>query len=78
MVGYPDQASFGLDHQFGRYTEAAWQKGSSPAIAEYLPEDGPVRRSVLIELVMIDLDHRWRSRQTFRRGPTGRDPTEAS
>jgi WD40 repeat protein len=38
--------------------EAAWQRGQRPALADYLPADGPERRPALVELIHVDLG--WR------------------
>jgi serine/threonine protein kinase len=55
--------------------EAAWKKGGAwPQIADYLVDapmaaDGAARRGLLIELVMLDLEYRWRrSRQDAAAG----------
>jgi tetratricopeptide (TPR) repeat protein/tRNA A-37 threonylcarbamoyl transferase component Bud32 len=40
--------------------DAAWRNGEEPYIADYLPADFPERRQVLVELVKIDLEYRWR------------------
>src|SRR5262249_11719407 len=41
--------------------EAAWRRGEEPALGAFLPaNDLPFRKIALLELVMIDLDHRWR------------------
>ncbi len=39
--------------------ESAWRNGESPQIAEFLP-DGKNQRDVLLELVAVDLEFRWR------------------
>ncbi|MFL5244180.1 MAG: serine/threonine-protein kinase [Gemmataceae bacterium] len=48
--------------------EQAWLQGPPPALADFLPSkagkrppDAAARRSVLMELVKIDLEYRWRS-----------------
>src|SRR5882757_9932460 len=48
--------------------EQAWQQGQPPALADFLPSkagkrpaDDAARRSLLMELVKIDLEYRWRS-----------------
>src|SRR5580698_9095454 len=46
--------------------ERAWQKGERPAIAEHLPADPVVRRSVLVELVHIDLELRSKAGEAAR------------
>jgi hypothetical protein len=38
--------------------EEAWQRGQRPALADYLPTDGPERWAVLVDLVHVDLE--WR------------------
>jgi tRNA A-37 threonylcarbamoyl transferase component Bud32/tetratricopeptide (TPR) repeat protein len=37
--------------------EKAWLAGQAPRIADYLPEEGPLRRASLIELVFIDQEY---------------------
>ncbi|WP_338079752.1 serine/threonine-protein kinase [Antrihabitans stalactiti] len=40
--------------------DAAWKRADSPpALADFVP-DAPGRRACVIELVKVDLDHRWR------------------
>ena len=40
----------------------AWSEGGEPPpLGEFLPTGPPLRRMVLIELVKVDLEHRWRS-----------------
>jgi serine/threonine protein kinase len=42
--------------------EDAWQRQAAPDIAVFLPAPShPGRRSMLLELIAVDLDHRWRS-----------------
>jgi len=46
--------------------EAAWRSGHQPRIEDYLvqsrpKEDADTARRLLLELVMIDLEHRWRA-----------------
>ena len=45
--------------------DAAWASGIAPEITDFLPgeadESTPSRQSVLMELVMIDLERRWRT-----------------
>jgi WD40 repeat protein/serine/threonine protein kinase len=48
-----------LDERRRRFEEA-WQAGQPPAFEPFLPEPGPTLREMLIALVKIDLDHRWR------------------
>lgn len=39
---------------------AAWDRaGPPPDLHRFLPDEGPQRREVLIELVKVDLEHRW-------------------
>ena len=46
---------------------AAWESGSEPALAPFLPEASPtLRRLVLVELVKVDLDFRIRSGRAAR------------
>src|SRR6516162_7969746 len=46
--------------------EDAWQRGQRPAIADYLPADGPERRAALIELVHVDLERRLKAGESVR------------
>lgn len=43
--------------------EAAWASAAAPELADFLPADDfeVARNSVLIELVIFDLEHRWRA-----------------
>ncbi len=38
--------------------EADWRRGAQPALDDYLPEGGPERAALLIELVHEDLEYR--------------------
>ena len=42
--------------------EMAWQQGAPPEIADFLPADQEpaMRRGLLVQLVMLDLEMRWR------------------
>src|SRR5260370_4961069 len=40
--------------------ETAWQEGTPPAIADFLPPVRAEHQDLLSELVMIDLEYRWR------------------
>jgi serine/threonine protein kinase len=45
--------------------EAAWQRGSRPALADYLPpEDHPRRQEMVLELLKLDLEYRLQAGQT--------------
>lgn len=66
---------------------SAWQSGDSPDILEHLntaaPTGSPIRSQLLIELVLIDLERRWRRSartDTFERSdsPTARKDGAAS
>jgi serine/threonine protein kinase len=46
--------------------EAAWQRGEQPALADYLPADGPERRAALPKLVHIDLERRLKAGEALR------------
>ena len=39
----------------------AWASGAAPDIVAFLPNDAAQRRTVLIELIMVDLERRWRA-----------------
>jgi len=44
--------------------EKAWHEGQSPAIEAFLaPAEEPARRALLIELIQIDLEYRWKAGQ---------------
>jgi tRNA A-37 threonylcarbamoyl transferase component Bud32 len=51
--------------------EAAWQRGTPPVIAGFLPVSDAPRRDLLLELVKIDLEYRWRrdDGRAARNGP---------
>ena len=55
----PDVARPGMDR-----FDAAWEAGGEPSIEDYLPGDPSVPietlRQLVTELVMVDLEHRWR------------------
>jgi len=59
--------------------DAAWQSGSNPDIADFLSRAAAVlpagrgRRAVLVELVMIDLEYRWRRSLPLGSQPNGAD-----
>jgi serine/threonine-protein kinase len=46
--------------------EAAWQRGGRPALADYLPNGEPQRRTALIELVHVDLERRLKAGEAVR------------
>jgi serine/threonine protein kinase len=46
--------------------EQAWEKGARPDLDEQLPAGGPLRRSVLIELVHVELERRLRAAEPAR------------
>jgi tRNA A-37 threonylcarbamoyl transferase component Bud32 len=48
-----------LDRLLDRF-ERAWQKGVVPAIEEFVPAGIARGRQLLFELVMVDLEYRWR------------------
>ncbi|MEV6772659.1 serine/threonine-protein kinase [Nocardia sp. NPDC051030] len=68
----------GSDHRSGRYSAgtefgavaafaAAWDAGSAPpSIADFLPDAGTLRRTALIELIRVDMRHRWLRRPAER------------
>jgi len=44
-----------------RQFEEAWLRGAAPALEQYLPAaDATQRRQLLIELIKVDLEYRWR------------------
>ncbi|WP_084528363.1 serine/threonine-protein kinase [Nocardia crassostreae] len=61
----------GADHRSGRYSAgtefnvvaaftAAWDTGSAPPlIADFLPDAAALRRGALLELIRVDMRHRW-------------------
>jgi serine/threonine-protein kinase len=49
--------------------EEAWQSGI-PALADFLPAEASHRRQTLVELVKIDMNHRWRHADAT--GPLGK------
>ena len=46
--------------------EDAWQSGQRPQIDEYLPPEGPDRRTLLVELVHVDLERRLKAGEAVR------------
>jgi hypothetical protein len=71
---HADSASWNAIEVASNQFEAAWKSGKPPEISEYLQADQAaaspaVRRNLLVELVMIDLEYRWRGergRQTAK------------
>lgn len=64
-AGRPTRLSAQIDAAGDRF-EAAWLAGKQPQIEDYLSaapaaEDRDASRQLLLELVMIDLEWRWRS-----------------
>ena len=61
--------------------DSAWLSETVPEIADFLPEEGDfsesARKSVLIELVIIDLEHRWRSNVASDAETLSPDTTQA-
>jgi serine/threonine protein kinase/predicted ATPase len=49
-----------------RAFEEAWRRGDAPRIQEYLRVDGPERPFLLIELVHVDLEFRFKSGEAVR------------
>jgi serine/threonine protein kinase len=52
--------------QILRRFEAAWHGGTQPQVEDYLPADEPMRPSVLVELVHVDLEYRLKRGQKAR------------
>ena len=46
--------------------EQAWQAGGRPALEDYLPEGGPDRVAVLVELAHVDLERRLQTGESAR------------
>src|SRR5262245_6074215 len=46
--------------------EAAWRRGGTPGIEEYLRTDEPERLALLVELVHVDLEFRLKSGESVR------------
>ena len=57
--------SSGLQLLVDRF-EDAWQSGQRPQIDEYLPPENPERRTVLVELVHVDLERRLKAGEAVR------------
>jgi serine/threonine-protein kinase len=55
----------GLRQMVDRF-EDAWQFGPRPLIEDYLPPESPDRRTVLIELVHVDLERRLKAGEAVR------------
>jgi WD40 repeat protein/tRNA A-37 threonylcarbamoyl transferase component Bud32 len=61
-------ASTRVDGRADRF-EAAWRDGPPPRIADHLAAtDGPARKALLLELVLLDLEYRWKSGRPARLG----------
>ena len=57
-----------IDEAWPRF-EAAWQAGQPPRIEDFLPaesrdQSAATQRSILVDLVGIDLDWRWKTADT--------------
>ena len=48
--------------------ERAWQSGHRPDVNDWIPESRALRRAALVELVLLDLEHRLRRQTGSRRG----------
>src|SRR5262245_32302860 len=46
--------------------EAAWRRGTRPRIADYLGVDGPERLALLVELVHVEMEFRFKSGDPVR------------
>lgn len=57
--------SSGLQRLVDRF-EDAWQSGERPQINDYLPPEDPDRRTLLVELVHVDLERRLKVGETAR------------
>jgi WD40 repeat protein len=60
------QADASRLYEFVDAFEEAWQAGGRPDIDRYLPPDAPLRRTVLIKLVHIDLENCLRAGEKVR------------
>ena len=59
LAGEPDSAWFRRMHAVDRFDER-WQTAGDATIAEFLSvEHGNERRSLLIELIKVDMEYRW-------------------
>src|SRR5262245_61613429 len=48
--------------EFVERFEQAWKTAPQPDLAEYLPgQDHPHRQAILIDLVHVDMEYRWKS-----------------
>ena len=59
----PESGAFLIDQVCARF-EAAWKTGNRPRIEDYLPsgpsaKEKPLGRDLLVQLIRIDLEHRW-------------------
>ena len=72
-----------IDNQFtiilDRFDQA-WESGSAPRIDEFLSSMEQASRSqnLLVELIMIDLERRWRSHRQYQHVIADDDPSAAS
>ncbi|MFE3320881.1 serine/threonine-protein kinase [Nocardia sp. NPDC059195] len=58
LVDSAEQTRTALATAVARFSEA-WAAGSPPEVSAYLPREPAKRRTVLIELIKIDLEYRW-------------------
>jgi hypothetical protein len=55
-----------LARQLDAFIEA-WEAGSPPELKPFLPQAGEIRRLTLVELIKVDLEYRWLSRDCPKR-----------
>jgi serine/threonine protein kinase len=55
-----------LARQLDGFIEA-WEAGSPPDLKPFLPQAGEIRRLTLVELIKVDLEYRWLSRDCPKR-----------
>src|SRR5581483_738738 len=60
-----DEDARRLERLIDRF-EDAWQRGERPAVRDYLPAEGPLRRAALTELAHTDLEYRLRAGEPAR------------
>lgn len=50
--------------------DAAWRSATAPRIGNYIPRDSAEHREILVELIKIDLEYRWRQPRESGESPS--------
>ncbi|MFC9434997.1 serine/threonine-protein kinase [Nocardia sp. NPDC057030] len=71
---HPPQAEFSVVAAFSAaWEDAAYAAAGPPEIAEFLPDAHTLRTEALLELIRVDLRHRWLRRVVLGAHPAGQD-----